>query len=103
MLLLHCPHCGETREEAEFHYAGQAHIRRPQAPEDCTDEAWGEYLYFRKNPKGPHREMWYHAAGCRKFFNVQRDTATYEVLETYALGSETRDEVGSTEPEGAGQ
>ena len=32
--------------------------------------------------------MWYHAAGCRKFFNVVRDTVTYEIRQTYAMGTE---------------
>jgi len=31
-------------------------------------------------------EMWVHAAGCRKFFNVVRDTVTYEVEQTYLIG-----------------
>ena len=30
--------------------------------------------------------MWVHALGCRKFFNVTRDTLTYKILETYKIG-----------------
>ncbi len=86
MLKIHCPHCQETREEEEFHYSGQAHIARPADPDSCSDEDWGNYLYFRKNPRGRHMEMWVHAAGCRKFFNVVRDTVTYEVEQTYLIG-----------------
>jgi len=26
MLLIHCPHCQEDREEEEFSYGGEAHI-----------------------------------------------------------------------------
>ena len=85
MLLIHCPYCGEPRDESEFHYAGEAHIQRPAAPDECSDEDWGRYLYFRRNTRGPHREMWHHAAGCRKFFNARRDTVSYEILETYPL------------------
>ena len=86
MLKIHCPHCQETREEEEFHYSGQAHIARPADPDSCSDEDWGNYLYFRKNPRGRHMEMWVHAAGCRKFFNVVRDTVTYEIEQTYLIG-----------------
>ncbi len=86
MLRIHCPHCDELREEEEFHYAGQARIARPQNPEECSDVAWGEYLYFRRNPRGPHLEMWVHATGCRKFLEVLRDTRSYEILATGRLG-----------------
>ena len=91
MLKIHCPHCQETREEEEFHYSGQAHIARPADPDSCSDEDWGNYLYFRKNPRGRHMEMWVHAAGCRKFFNVVRDTVTYEIEQTYLIGHVPRE------------
>jgi sarcosine oxidase, subunit delta len=28
-----------------------------------------------------------HSLGCRRWFNVVRDTTTYEILATYRLGS----------------
>ena len=90
MFLIHCPYCDEHREEEEFHASGQAHLARPANPDDCTDTEWGEFLYFRKNPRGVHLELWQHSAGCRKFFNVARNTVTYEILETYKVG-ETAD------------
>jgi sarcosine oxidase subunit delta len=86
VLHIYCPHCGEYREEEEFHVKGQAHIARPLDPEACSDKEWGEYLYFRKNPRGLHHELWVHAAGCRKFFNVTRDTVSYEIKEVYLVG-----------------
>lgn len=86
MLHIYCPYCAEYREEEEFHPKGEAHIIRPEDPEACTDEEWGDYLFFRKNPKGIHHERWVHAAGCRKFFNVTRDTVSYEILEVYKTG-----------------
>ena len=88
MLHIYCPYCEEHREEAEFHYAGQAHIARPYDPDNTTDETWGNYLFFRKNPKGNHQEMWAHATGCRQYFNVVRNTLTYEILESYRIGEE---------------
>jgi len=91
MLSIYCPYCEECREESEYHYAGQAHIARPDEPDNTTDETWGEYLFFRKNPKGLHREMWVHSAGCRQYFNVVRNTLTYEILECYKMGSVIED------------
>ena len=88
MLLIHCPYCEEMREEEEFSPAGQAHIERPLNPEEISDEQWAHYLFFRKNPRGLHHEMWLHAAGCRKFFNATRNTVTYEIMETYKMGQQ---------------
>lgn len=88
MFYIHCPYCGEHREEEEFHARGQAHLQRPVDPEACSDEAWGDYLFFRDNPRGIHHELWVHAVGCRKFFNITRNTVTYEILETYRIGEQ---------------
>ncbi|MGW8768050.1 sarcosine oxidase subunit delta family protein [Streptomyces sp. NPDC055815] len=85
MLLIPCPWCG-PRDEAEFHYGGQAHVPYPEDPAALTDEEWARYLFFRDNPKGPFAERWSHAAGCRKWFNAVRDTATNEVLAVYRAG-----------------
>lgn len=86
MFLIHCPYCGEHREEEEFHASGQAHLARPEDPDSLSDEQWGNFLYYRKNPRGVHRELWVHAAGCRKYFNVIRNTQTYEIYATYKTG-----------------
>lgn len=86
MFLIYCPYCCEHREEDEFHAAGQAHLSRPLDPDSLSDDEWAKYVYFRKNPRGEHRELWVHAAGCRKFFNVARNTQTYEIYATYKSG-----------------
>jgi sarcosine oxidase, subunit delta len=88
MLQIHCPICNETREEEEFSYAGEAHIQRPLEPESLDDRQWGDYLFFRKNPRGLHHEMWYHTTGCRRYFNVTRNTLSYEILESYLMGAQ---------------
>jgi sarcosine oxidase subunit delta len=80
MQLIPCPWCG-PREEAEFHYGGQAHVAHPADPHSLTDAQWAEYVFFRDNPKGPFAERWLHAAGCRRWFNAVRDTATHEFVE----------------------
>ncbi|MBK6013625.1 sarcosine oxidase subunit delta family protein [Streptomyces sp. MBT53] len=87
MLLIPCPWCG-PRDEAEFHYGGQAHVAYPETPADLTDEEWARYLFFRANPKGPFAERWSHAAGCRRWFNAVRDTSTNEILRVYRAGEE---------------
>ena len=96
MLEIYCPYCQETREEEEFSYAGQAHIQRPPEPAAVSDEEWGNYLYFRDNPRGVHHEMWYHSAGCRRYFNATRDTVSYKVLQSYAMGSPPAVETAET-------
>lgn len=84
MQLITCPWCG-AREELEFHYGGQAHVAYPDSPAETSDEAWARYVFFRDNPKGPFAERWVHAAGCRRWFNAIRDTATHQLLAVYKL------------------
>ncbi|MFJ1806947.1 MULTISPECIES: sarcosine oxidase subunit delta family protein [unclassified Streptomyces] len=96
MLLIPCPWCG-PRDEAEFHYGGQAHVPYPEDPSALNDEDWARYLFFRDNPKGPFAERWSHAAGCRKWFNAVRDTATNELLAVYRPG-EARPEAAEPRP-----
>ena len=85
MLHIECPWCGK-RDESEFSYAGEAHITRPLEPDALSDAEWADYLFMRTNTKGPFREMWQHAAGCRRFFNVERNTVTNEILAVYRIG-----------------
>ena len=87
MFLIECPWCGE-RDETEFSCVGEAHIARPLETEKLSDEEWADYLFMRKNPKGAHREQWLHAAGCRRYFNAERDTVTYKISATYKIGEQ---------------
>lgn len=77
MLSIPCPHCGE-RDETEFRYGGQAGVAYPADPLALTDEQWAEYVFMRDNPKGWFAERWFHTIGCRRWFNVERHTVTYE-------------------------
>lgn len=86
MLNIECPFCGE-REEHEFTCAGEAHIMRPRAENNITDHEFGEYLFLRDNTKGVFLERWRHAAGCRRWFNMVRDTVSHEIIEIYPMGS----------------
>jgi sarcosine oxidase subunit delta len=86
MLLIPCPYCG-PRNDAEFIPGGEAHIARPAAAQSVTDQQWGEYLYFRKNIRGLQLERWFHAHGCRRWFNVARDTVTHQIKSVYKMGA----------------
>ncbi len=85
MLLLECPWCG-ARNEDEFNYGGEAHIVRPEAPHTLTDEQWANYLFMRANTCGKHCERWVHTHGCRRWFNVARDTLSHQILTVYRIG-----------------
>ena len=86
MLLIACPYCG-ARDEIEFAYGGEAHIAAPANPAALSDAAWADYLFMRTNPRGRHHERWVHVHGCRRWFNVARDTATERILAVYPAGS----------------
>ncbi len=85
MLLITCPWCG-PRAELEFRCGGEAHIARPADAMNISDADYARYLFMRKNPKGWHYERWNHAAGCRRWFNALRHTATHEIRATYKPG-----------------
>lgn len=84
MLLISCPYCGE-RAETEFSYGGEAGIARPEDPHALSDAQWADYLFMRKNTRGMHRELWNHAAGCRRWFEVERDTVSYLIKGSYEI------------------
>ena len=86
MLQITCPYCG-PRCESEFANGGEAHIERPKDPESLSDAEWAEFVFLRDNPKGLVLERWNHAHGCRRWFNVARDSVTYEILAVYPMGS----------------
>ncbi len=87
MLTIKCPWCGE-RDQIEFSYGGEGHIARPTETEKLTDAEWGDYIFFRKNPKGVHYERWTHSAGCRRWFNAVRHTVTDQFWDVYKTGEE---------------
>ena len=85
MFVIKCPYCGE-RDQTEFSCHGESHIARPENPNEVSDKEWGEYLFFRSNPKGMHYERWTHDHGCRQWFNVQRHTVTDKIIQTFKMG-----------------
>ena len=87
MLLIHCPYCG-PRDEIEFRYGGEAHIARPREPDAIDDAAWAEYIFIRDNPKGVAAERWVHVHGCRRWFNVLRNTVSHRIIAVYRAGEQ---------------
>ena len=85
MLQIECPWCG-TRDETEYSYGGEAHIARPLAENNLSDTEFADYLFHRDNAKGLFLERWQHSAGCRRWFNVARDTLSHKIIEVYPIG-----------------
>jgi heterotetrameric sarcosine oxidase delta subunit len=79
MLRINCPVCG-LRDETEFSYGGDATVIRPHV-DDVDPTKWLDYVFFRDNPRGPHREYWHHVTGCRQWLIVNRNTLTHEIGE----------------------
>jgi sarcosine oxidase subunit delta len=75
-----CPHCGE-RDGREFLYLGDASVCRPSPEAESAIAAFVDYVYFRDNRAGPHREYWYHAGGCQCWIVVTRNTRNHTVLD----------------------
>lgn len=73
-----CPYCGERGNE-EFSYLGDAAAVRPEPSAADAQQKFAEYVYLRDNPRGLHRELWYHGAGCHSWLVVTRDTATHAI------------------------
>jgi sarcosine oxidase subunit delta len=84
MLLISCPNCG-SRDETEFHYGGQAHVPYKE---------WAHFLFYRENTKGIFAERWLHSTGCRQWFNMLRDTVTYDIQAVYPMGTPRPDAAG---------
>ncbi|GAB5078851.1 sarcosine oxidase subunit delta [Arthrobacter sp. AD-310] len=94
MLLIPCPNCG-PRDETEFHYGGQAHVPYPENPNELNDTEWSRYLFYRSNTKGSFAERWVHSTGCRQWFNMVRDTVSYDIKSVYRMGEPRPDLAGA--------
>ena len=85
-----CPFCGPRGNE-EFVYLGDASLaRRPDPAAADAGAAFHDYVYLRENPSGPHRELWYHGGGCRKWLTVTRNTRTHEIVAVVFADAEAK-------------
>lgn len=75
-LRIRCPHCG-VRAVEEFLYG-----EIPMTPDSLTDADARDVdrAFMHTNAEGVVTERWFHAAGCRRWMTVQRDTRTNEML-----------------------
>jgi heterotetrameric sarcosine oxidase delta subunit len=69
-----CPHCG-WRPFPEFTFGGEL---RPIEARDLDEDF--ERVYLRENTAGEQEERWFHAAGCRRWFQIRRDTVTNRIV-----------------------
>jgi sarcosine oxidase subunit delta len=63
----------------EFTYRGDATVVRPQTIDAMSAQAWTDYVYFRDNPYGILKELWYHGAGCHAWLVVTRDVRNHQI------------------------
>lgn len=82
MIQIDCPWCG-PRDEIEFRWGGESHVVRPDEQADAA--SWTAYLFLHDNRMGANFERWHHEFGCRRWFNVVRDTTSHAVLKTYPI------------------
>ncbi len=77
MLWITCPTCGE-RPITEFRFGGEL----PQVPDRITDDAERnlDWVWMHDNVDGVTIERWFHAAGCRRWLTLRRDTSTDRVV-----------------------
>jgi heterotetrameric sarcosine oxidase delta subunit len=72
-LRIPCPTCG-TRPHTEFTFGGEA---RPHESPDADADFLRVFL--PDNLPGPARERWFHALGCRRWFELTRDATTNRI------------------------
>ena len=76
-----CPYCGARGTRSSPISATPPCARRRSGSAPTTRlRAVHDYVYLRDNPAGPHRELWYHGAGCHAWLVVTRDTRTHEIV-----------------------
>jgi heterotetrameric sarcosine oxidase delta subunit len=76
MILIPCIHCG-LRNASEFRYGGEV-SSRPD-PSATTRSEWSAYLYATTNAADWTKERWFHTAGCRRHFIIERHTVSNEI------------------------
>ena len=73
-LRIPCPNCG-LRPYTEFWFGGE--LRPPGSDADLEEDF--RNVWLRDNVAGVHSERWFHAAGCRRWLTIERDTVTNDL------------------------
>ena len=76
-LMIPCPNCGR-RPFTEFVCGGELPQHTGEEAPMASDrlEEDFERVWLRRNTAGPQTERWFHAAGCRRWVTVTRNTLT---------------------------
>ena len=77
-LMIPCPTCG-LRPFTEFWCAGEVPDPATEADHPDPLEADFQRVWLRRNRAGPQVERWFHAAGCRRWLTLTRDTLTNRI------------------------
>ena len=80
MLWLDCPRCG-PRPLDEYVFGGER--RTASSTIDDPFERDLDEVWIFDNPDGETIERWFHAAGCRRWLTIRRDTSVDRVLEVW--------------------
>jgi len=82
MLWIDCPTCGR-RPVDEYSFGGELR----GVPDTITDPISRDvdYAWMYDNVDGLTSERWFHAAGCRRWLTLDRDTATDSVVQAGRL------------------
>ena len=81
MIVVNCPNCG-PRTSSDLRPCGEVNTRPD--PAISSQSEWRTYLYLRENPAGWVTEPWYCRSGCRRYFTIERNTATHEIRDSEA-------------------
>lgn len=55
-------------------------LARPDGMQADALQRMTEYAYQRDNPRGLHRELWFHEQGDRAWLVITRNTITHEIV-----------------------
>jgi sarcosine oxidase subunit delta len=47
--------------------------------DETNPQDWLNYVFYRDDPKGPHKEYWHHVQGCRQWLVLERNTLSHEI------------------------
>ena len=77
MLWLPCSNCGRRPVE-EFIFGGELRVPDEAIVDPAARDL--DYAWMHDNPEGVSTERWFHAAGCRRWLTLRRDTVTDTVV-----------------------
>lgn len=78
-----CPFCG-SRPEPEFHFIAETGKVRPEPSSGVTANAFANYLYGARNPRGATGEIWSHTT-CGELFAMDRNSLAMTVFGSASL------------------